>query len=126
MNYTLGADKRLKSQKSIDRLFVEGKRLHKFPITAVYYREESEVSTYQIAVSVPKRLFKKAVERNLLKRRLREAFRLNQDKLNLNSKLEVMFIYMAREKLDYKKIEESMVVLLGLLNSSSTVHTENK
>lgn len=126
MNYTLGADKRLKSQKSIDRLFVEGKRLHKFPITAVYYREESETSTYQIAVSVPKRLFKKAVDRNLLKRRLREAFRLNQDKLNLNSKLEVMFIYMAREKLDYKKIERSMVVLLGLLNSSSTVHTENK
>ncbi len=119
MKFTLGAEKRLKSQKKIDRLFLAGKRVYKFPLTAVYFFELNEPPGFQIAVSVPKKRFKKAVDRNLLKRRMREAFRLHQHKLNLNAKLEMMLVYSANELQDFDKIENAMLVLIDSLNSLS-------
>lgn len=126
MKFSLGADKKLKSQKKIERLFTEGKRIQKFPLRAVFFLEPSEKTEYQIAVSVPKKLLKKASDRNLIKRRMREAFRLNQYQLNLPSKIEVMFIYTTSEILDYAKIEKSMIALIDFLNSLSSDNTSKK
>lgn len=120
MDFTLGKDKKLKSRKRIERLFESGKRIKKFPVTAVYFFDENSEPGFQIAVSVPKRFFKKAVDRNLIKRRIREAFRLNQDKLNLSQKLEVMFIYSTPEIKDYAAIEKSMLSLISSLNEASS------
>lgn len=117
MKFSLGSDKRLKSQKKIDRLFTEGKRIQKFPLRAVFFTEESETTKIQIAVSVPKKLVKKANNRNLIKRRMREAFRLNQYQLNTTQNLDIMFIYSTSEIMDYAKIEKSMKVLIDSLNS---------
>ena len=116
MNFTFGADKRLKSRKSIEQLFLEGKKLHRFPVTAVYSVEESEKPSFQIAVSAPKKHMKKASDRNTIKRRLREAVRLNQDKLSFPAKLSMMLIYTTNEKLEYKQIEQSVIALFALLN----------
>ncbi|MBA5629006.1 ribonuclease P protein component [Moheibacter lacus] len=119
MKFTLGADKRLKSQKKIERLFLSGKSTKAFPLKSVYYFEPNEKPGFKIAVSVPKKLFKKAVHRNLLKRRIREAFRLHQHHLNLSSKLEVMFIYTTNEIHDFTRIEKAMLNLIDVLNSIS-------
>lgn len=119
MKFSLGSDKRLKSQKKIDRLFTEGKRIQKFPLRAVFFAEESETPKIQIAVSVPKKLVKKANNRNLIKRRMREAFRLNQFQLITSQNLDIMFIYSTSEIMDYAKIEKSMKVLIDSLNSLS-------
>lgn len=119
MKFTLGSEKRLKSRKKIERLFVSGNRIQKFPLRAVYRREPTESSGFQIAVSVPKKLFKRAVDRNLLKRRIREAFRLNQHQLELKQKVEIMFIYSAKEIQDFDQIEKAMLVLIDSLNSIS-------
>jgi|SRR5690606_1101056 len=119
MKFTLGADKRLKSQKKIERLFLSGKRAQSFPLKSVFFFEPEEPSGVQIAVSVPKKLFKKSVDRNLLKRRIREAFRLHQHQLKLQNKLEVMFIYSANEIHEFSKIEKAMLVLIDSLNSIS-------
>lgn len=119
MKFSLGSDKRLKSQKKIDRLFTEGKRIQKFPLRTVFFTEESETPKIQIAVSVPKKLVKKANNRNLIKRRMREAFRLNQYQLNTSQNLDIMFIYSTSEIMDYAKIEKSMKVLIDSLNSLS-------
>ena len=67
-----------------------------------------------MAVSVPKRLFRKAVDRNLLKRRTREAYRLNKQLLYefLNSrdeKLHVLFQYTQKELMDFQGIEEGIL-----------------
>ena len=97
MKFTLGSEKRLKSRKKIERLFESGNRLQKFPLKAVYVVEPTESPGFQIAVSVPKKLFKRAVDRNLLKRRMREAFRLHQHQLKLEQKWEIMFIYSNKE-----------------------------
>lgn len=126
MKFSLGSDKRLKSQKKIDRLFTEGKRIQKFPLRAVFFAEESETPKIQIAVSVPKKLVKKANNRNLIKRRMREAFRLNQYQLNTSQNLEIMFIYSTSEIMDYAKIEKSMKVLIDSLNSLSDDNISEK
>lgn len=126
MNFSFGADKKLKSQKKIERLFTEGKRVQKFPLRAVYFFESSEDVSFKIAVSVPKKLVKKANKRNLIKRRMREAFRLNQHKLVHPENWEIMFIYSTSEILEYAKIEKSMVVLIDSLNSLSNDNTSEK
>ncbi len=117
MNLSLGKNKKLKSRKAIERLFTNGKQLKTFPVRAIYFSELKEPFGTQIAVSVPKRLFKKAVDRNLLKRRLREAFRKNQNLLQSNSQIEIMFIYTSSEIQTYQTIEKSMITLLVDLNS---------
>lgn len=126
MKLTLGKDKKLKSRKAIDKIFSDGKNFHKFPVRAVYFYEFNAESELKIGVSVPKKKFKKAVDRNLLKRRLREAFRLNQEKLNLSGKLNIMFIYSSHEIQPFETIEKSVIALLASLNSLSDAHSENK
>lgn len=118
MKLSFGKDKKLKSRKAIEKLFLEGKQLRKFPLKAVYlFSPENE--TVKIGVSVPKKLIRKAVDRNLLKRRIREAYRLNQFKINSKNGLNVMFIYSTNQVLDYPEIEKAMLILLGDLNSLS-------
>ncbi len=103
-------DKRLKSKKIIDKLFSEGKSYFSFPIKLVYIKLKDKDGSHgvQYSVSVSKRIFKKAVDRNRVKRQLRESIRLNMpidfDK-PLDCYLALMFIYVGKEKLEYKTIE---------------------
>lgn len=126
MKLTFGKDKRLKSQKKIERLFLSGKRAQSFPLKSVFFMDPDQPAGIEIAVSVPKKLFKKSVDRNLLKRRMREAFRLHQHQLKPQNKLEVMFIYSANEILEFSKIEKAMLVLIGSLNSISNDNISKK
>lgn len=126
MKLTLGKDKRLKSRKKIDQLFISGQKAQKFPIRAMFILNSEEENGVKISVSVPKRLFKKAVERNLLKRRMREAFRIHQFKLKTKGNLEIMFIYTSPQILDFSKIETSMLSLIDYLNSISNDNNSEK
>lgn len=77
-----------------------------------------EQSCNQFAVTVPKRSFKLAVDRNLLKRRTREAYRLLKYKLNpitldKNQTIALLFVYVAKERIDYATIENSVTQILG-------------
>ncbi|HLV23836.1 MAG TPA: ribonuclease P protein component [Moheibacter sp.] len=118
MKLSFGKDKKLKSRKAIERLFLEGKQLRKFPLKAVYILNSNE-ETPKVAVSVPKKLIKKAVDRNLLKRRIREAYRINQFKISSKTGLNVMFIYNTNQIQNYSEIEKAMLILLDDLNALS-------
>lgn len=119
MDLKFGQDRKLKSRKRIENLFAEGSRFSKFPVTAVYFFDRQKPESYKIAVSVPKKKVRKAVDRNLIKRRIREAFRLNQHKLKPDCGLEVMFIFTANEPLSFAVIEKSILSLIDSLNSAS-------
>jgi ribonuclease P protein component len=96
--------------------------MHQYPLGLVYRKSESGASngsSFRVAFSVPRKNFKKAVDRNLLKRRMREAFRLNQSLLNNNTEakvngqiLNLMIIYQSKDKEPYSVIEKAMLRLL--------------
>lgn len=114
---------KLKSTKDLDELFGGGKSIHEPPVRAIYKKKvEKTIATLSVGVSAPKKLHKLAVNRNLLKRRMREAYRLNNHQLKQTLKdsdiqLNVMFVYTSKQILSYSEIEDKIKVILNRLNS---------
>ena len=113
---------RLKSRKTISRLFNrEGNSFAKYPLRLVYMEiEESEVPI-QFTVSVSKKKFKRAVDRNRVKRQIREAYRLNKaplfEKLEQSEKKYAwMVIFTGSELPDYQRVEKAMKKLIEKFN----------
>ncbi|MET3028810.1 ribonuclease P protein component [Flavobacterium sp. UW10123] len=114
MNFTYPKNERLKSKTTIGLLFSEGKSVSKYPIRLVYRQAKanSEEQT-KIGVSVSKKYFKKAVDRNYFKRVLRETYRLNKHLLlnNLNQPHSIMLFYQTKDRLSYEEINTKMIQL---------------
>ncbi len=105
---------KLKSKKIIELLFTEGKSVSKYPLRLVYIPHHFEENApLKIGVSVSKKYFKNAVERNYFKRVLRECYRLNKSLLvdHLEDKYCMMFFYQTKEKLSYSEINEKTIQL---------------
>lgn len=119
MKYTFKKGERLKSRKLIEKLFTKGERLKSFPLQLVYLQVEHETD-YQIQASftVSKRYFKRAVDRNRIKRIIREAYRLERHSIpglvddKHTKKYIFMFIYISKEKLAYQDVAIQMKSLL--------------
>lgn len=116
MRQTFNKRERLKSKKLIEQLFAEGKSLTVFPLKLIYARAEHE-SPYKVqaGVSVSKRNFKRAVQRNRIKRIMREAYRKNKHLIyeSEDTKKHIfMFIYQGNKELEYNSIEHKMKELL--------------
>lgn len=115
--FSLKAYERLKSRKQIDRLFKVGKSQFIYPFKLFYLLEEIEDADdwpVKFSVSIPKKKIKLAVKRNLLKRRTREAYRLNKLKLDAifksNSyKISLMFVFLEQEVQNYDVLEKSII-----------------
>ena len=107
--FTLGSKERLKSRKQIEQLFKDGKSFVHFPYR-IYFQISNEFekdAALQFGVGVSAKLFKKAVDRNRIKRLTREAWRLQKNELaelvnQKNSRLNVFFIFTGKELPDYK------------------------
>lgn len=114
---TLNKNEKLKSRKSIESLFRSGHAVSSPPFKLFFRKVDSLPHPAQMTVAVPKRLIKHAVDRNLVKRRTREAYRLKKSDLysviqDQNSHYELLFLYQASEIMDYKKIRSSVNFLL--------------
>lgn len=114
MKLKLNKTESLKSKKAISLLFSKGKKEKKYPLKLILLpKEKVDFDTdniTQIVFSVPKRSHKKAVTRNLIKRRMREAYRLNKNLLSHSYFL--FFIYYSKEILDFNNIETAIIELL--------------
>ena len=116
MDFSLGKNQKLKSKKTISLLFVEGESLKSYPLKMIYLPCEDKVN--KVAFSVPKRNFKLAVDRNRIKRLLREAYRLNKHHYFQESKtFQIMFVYMGRKKPTFLEVEISLQKLLSKFNN---------
>ena len=119
MQFTYPKHEKLKSKTTIDLLFTEGKSVSKYPLRLVYV-ENSELNAelIKMGVSVSKKYFKKAVDRNYFKRVLRETYRLNKHLLidNLEKPYAFMFFYQTKERLSYQEIEEKTIQLFQKFN----------
>ena len=118
MNFTYPKNEKLKSKITIGLLFSEGKSVSKYPLRLVYYSgslENSETSGQKIkmGVSVSKKHFKKAVDRNYFKRVLRETYRINKHLLldNLDKPYAFMLFYQSKDRLSYEEINTKTIQL---------------
>lgn len=123
-NQKFRKEERLKSRKLIKNLFQKANTIGKFPLlllwneieTTIPEKEEAENNSLppvQFALSVSKRNFKKAVDRNELRRKVRETYRLNKSVLyeglkDSNKRYAFMVLYTGKEKMSSKKIDKSM------------------
>ena len=127
MRQTFNKQERLKSRKLIQQLFAEGKSLNAFPLRLMYLPHDHESPfKIQAGVTVSKRNFKKAVQRNRIKRKVREAYRKNKEIVYASEDTKkhiFMFIYQGNTELEYRAIEDKMKELLrGFLSiQNSTI-----
>jgi len=119
MDYKLNKTEKLTSRTAIERLFGEGKSLMAFPLRAAFYLREPGDAPVQFLISIPKKRIRKAVTRVLLRRRTREAYRLNRRELLTDALLEhgigvdIAFVYLDTTPAPYEVINEKMTNLLS-------------
>lgn len=113
MDFSYPKAEKLKSRKTIDLLFSEGKSVSKYPLRMVYVATDEENTKTTFGVSVSKKNFKKAVDRNYFKRVLRECYRLNKRIIqdNLQKPYAIMFFYQTKERLSYQEINEKTIAI---------------
>ena len=105
---------RLKNHHLLSALFTSGKSFSAYPLRVVYISIEEEGSfPAQFSLSVPKKKFRLAVDRNRIRRQIREAYRLHkhllyQDLQSKDKRIALMVMYVAKEEKTYKEIEQSM------------------
>ena len=128
--FTLGKNERLKSRKQIEKLFAEGKSFVVSPFR-IYFLVNSvpiaigrsmvnEKSSLQFGVGVSAKNFKRAVDRNRIKRLTREAWRLQKNELKEKMKtkgnqLNVFFIYTGKELPDFTEVKSKVAIVLKKL-----------
>lgn len=114
MKNTYPKHEKLKSKTTIDLLFSEGKSVSKYPLRLVYAPISLEDGEkIKMGVSVSKKYFKKAVDRNYFKRVLRETYRLNKELLldTMDKPYAFMFFYQTKDRLTYQEINEKTIQL---------------
>lgn len=112
--HTYPKSEKLKSKTTIDLMFREGKSVAKYPLRLVYAKSTfGENPEFKIGVSVSKKYFKKAVDRNYFKRVLRETYRLNKKLLreNLQEPYSFMLMYQTKDRLSYEEINQKTIQL---------------
>ena len=112
---------KLCGEKVIERLFANGKSISEKPFRAIWNFEKNNDQVFvKSLIVVSKKRLKLAVDRNVVKRRIKEAYRLQKKQLeyfleSTNQQLNLAIIYQEEEILDYKTLEEKINLLLSRL-----------
>lgn len=112
--YTYPKSEKLKSRNIIEKMFAEGKTVSKYPLRLVYVPLQDDTEgILKMGVSVSKRNFKRAVDRNYYKRLLREAYRLNKHIITekLRKPTAFMFFYQTKDRLTFEEVNEKAIQL---------------
>lgn len=123
---TFPKSERLSSEILIKELFTKGSSFYFFPFKIVFLTKSGTKPNFQVLISVPKRSFKRAVDRNELKRKIREIYRLNKFSVfsQVVSEQEVYLgiLYTAKEKLPFDILEKKLILALKRLVNNISVN----
>ena len=123
-NKSFRKKERLSSKIEIDNLFLHGKNFYSFPYKIFYVENVYKVN--RVLITIPKKIYKRAVDRNLIKRRIKEAYRLNKEKINdIGQSFNIALIYSHKQKLTFQEIERKLnLVFLKLSQNYTPVSNE--
>jgi ribonuclease P protein component len=107
MPFKFPKKERLTSEKNIKELFEKGSSFYFFPFRV--FLQPATAPTHQVLFTVSRKNFRKAVDRNLIKRRMRESYRLNKNLLPESPRLAIAYIYNAKEILTFAQIQERLI-----------------
>ena len=112
IRHTLPKKERLCGKTGISKLLANGKHGN-IPGFRFCYLSGNQLEYNRIIVSVPKKIFKRAVKRNLLKRRIRESWRLQKETLNTTG-VDILFTYSTKEILKFEDIQEAVAKIIAV------------
>ena len=121
-NFTLGKSERVKSRKLIEQLFAKGKTFSTFPLRIIYMIPPKSTSPLQAGFGVSTKKFKRAVDRNKIKRVMKETYRLQKNQLNdvlaiKKISMAIFILYIGNDIPDYRSLYDKMGnVILRLSN----------
>jgi ribonuclease P protein component len=126
---TLNRDQRLKRRKQIGKVFSEGKPVQSFPLRAVVLFHNEEGPVLQAGFSVSTRNFKRAVDRNRIKRLMKEVYRqerpLLEEALKVSgSRLSVFWIFTGKELPELQLLKDKMNLLVNRLTDQINGHPQ--
>ncbi|MEJ0054188.1 MAG: ribonuclease P protein component [Bacteroidota bacterium] len=117
-NLRFHKEERLSRKKIMEELFEKGSSFLAFPLKIIFLPHPDPAQpVHQVLISAPSKSFKKAVDRNTIKRRIREGYRLNKTLLSTSPALCLAYIYIAKEILPSAKIHQSIRTSLERLNN---------
>jgi len=125
--FTLGKQERLKSRKRIEELFKNGNRFTLPSLSVLYQFSESPTSVIQFGLGVSSRNFKKAVDRNRIKRQMKEAWRLQilplkEKTIAVNLQLFVFVNFIGHQIPDYKEIYAQVGSMISRLGNTKQIN----
>jgi len=109
-SFSFPKSERLYKKKAIQELFDKGSSFYLYPFRVFFQKSSEPESANQVMFSVSKRNFKNATDRNLLKRRMKEAYRLNKAAIPGTTKLQIAYIYTAKEILTFELIRDKVLL----------------
>ena len=128
---TLKKIERLSKRSVIDKLYKEGSSFISYPFRVTYLVDfQIPAEFVQVMFNISKKRFRSAVDRNLLKRRMREAYRLNKEILSQNliikeKSLIIAYNYIGNEKLKFRQIENGTIKSFQLIISNLEKHVND-
>lgn len=126
-SFGFGKKEKLKSRKLIEELFLNGKNFSEFPLRVTYQLLSDEESLVQVGITAGKKYFKKAVDRNRIRRLIREAYRLQKNDLAAtlkenHQKAFLFFLYTDKRIASFSIIKEAMSKCLKRLEKISAAN----
>ena len=108
--FTFRKEEKLTKEKHIQELFDKGSSFYLFPFKVFYLpNPDSKYPNHQVLITVSKKNYKRAVDRNLIKRRMRESYRHQKHELPEGPKLWIGYVYSHREILQQEEMENKML-----------------
>jgi len=108
--YEFRKEERVNREKIIQELFAKGSSFYLYPFKVFFMLQPDElIAGNQVLITVSKKLFSRAVDRNLIKRRIREGYRLNKSRLVVPKPLVIAYIYSVKEILPSAQLHERLV-----------------